>query len=73
MITVETHRTVLVGTWRTLTARCTKCGTNVATVTLEEAMSIARVTDDTPPSHWHLMTGHDGAALVCVESLSKLA
>jgi hypothetical protein len=75
-ITVETDRVLIIRRRRVIRGWCLECGGEVDFVTLEDAGAIAKMS---PPAlrcspqaqALHFNEGHDGAPLVCLESLLK--
>lgn len=72
-ITIETQRTVTIRRRRSMRAWCPQCGCDVDMVGLAEAetltgMSGAVLHDYAKGRGWHVVQGHDGHSVVCLES-----
>jgi hypothetical protein len=74
-ITVETDRLLVIRRRQLVRAWCEECGSEVDTLSLDEAASMtgtsSALSRKTWMAAWHLCEGADGAPRICLESLLK--
>jgi hypothetical protein len=75
-ITIETDRVLIIRRRRSVRVWCQECGSQTDMVDLREAEALSGLSgrvlrDRAEAGRCHVLQGHDGASLVCLESLLK--